>query len=137
MNIGDKVRMVHGREEGVIVGFTRDNLIEVEIEDGFRIPMRRSELVIVSAQEAELFRKNSSSQQTKTSSREALAERGIYLAFVPVNYVVLALYLINNTDFDMPYTLGQEQNSKYTALKGGTLARKNSCQNRRVQLPEF
>ncbi len=127
MNIGDKVRMVHGREEGVIVGFTKDNLIEVEIEDGFRIPMQRSEIVIVSQQEAETFRKNSIAQNTKTpSSRETLAEKGVYLAFIPVNDTVLALYLVNNTDFDMPYTLGQEQNSKYVALKGGTLPRKNS-----------
>lgn len=126
MNIGDKVRMVHGREEGVIVGFTKDNLIQVEIEDGFRIPMRRSEIVLVSQQEAEAFRKNSIPSTAKTSSREPLAERGIYLAFLPLTDVALALYLINNTDFDMPYTLGQEQNGKYTALKGGVLPRKNS-----------
>jgi len=132
MNIGDKVRMVHGREEGVIVGFTRDNLVEVEIEDGFRIPMLRSEIVLVSPEEAARFQKNSSvtdskapASQRRTGS-EVLAERGLYLAFVPVNDIVLALYLINNTDFDTPYTIGQEQNGKYKALKGGVLVRKTS-----------
>ncbi|MCU0354767.1 MAG: DUF2027 domain-containing protein [Cytophagales bacterium] len=129
MNIGDRVRLIHGREEGVIVGFTRDNLIEVEIEDGFRIPVVRSEIVVVSPEEAARFRRDESAETAspaKPRSTDALAEHGVYLAFVPVNDTTLALYLLNNTDFDMPYTLGQEQNGRYQALKGGTLGRKSS-----------
>ncbi len=129
--------MVHGREEGVITGFTKDNLVEVEIEDGFRIPMMRSEIVVVSQQEAESFRATNTPATANTSSREVLAEKGIYLAFVPVNDVVLALYTINNTDFDVPYTLGQEQNGKYKALKGGVLARKTSVKVEEYNVPGF
>ncbi|MDJ1502502.1 DUF2027 domain-containing protein [Xanthocytophaga agilis] len=126
MNIGDKVRMVHGREEGIIVGFTKNHMIEVEIEDGFRIPMLRSEIVIISQEEAARFQKNPVTEPIKNTSRDVLADRGIFLAFIPLNDIGLALYLINNTDFDMPYTLGQEQNGKYKGIKGGSLARKSS-----------
>jgi hypothetical protein len=57
MNIGDRVRLLRGREEGIIVGFGSNNLVEVEIEDGFRIPALRSEVVVVAAEEAQRFRR--------------------------------------------------------------------------------
>jgi len=129
MNIGDKVRMLRGREQGVVLGFTKDNMVEVEIEDGFVIPVLRSELVLVSPDEARL-RKNSIAEKDQTpalrSGREVVAERGIFLAFVPVNDVLLAFHVVNNTDFDLPYTLGTEHEGRYQALRGGVLARKSS-----------
>ena len=129
MNIGDKVRMLRGREEGVIVGFAKGNIVEVEIEDGFAIPVLRSELVVVSPEEARL-RKNSIPENNQTptprSGREAIAERGIFLAFVPINDVLLVLHIVNNTDFDLPYTLGNEHEGRHQALRGGLLERRSS-----------
>ncbi|MDB5242131.1 MAG: mismatch repair protein MutS, partial [Spirosoma sp.] len=37
-----------------------------------------------------------------------LSNQGIYLAFVPVNDREYTLHLINNTDWDLPYVLGEE-----------------------------
>jgi hypothetical protein len=53
MNIGDKVRLVHGREEGVIYAFLPGNVVEIEIEDGFRIPVLRNEIVTISPVESQ------------------------------------------------------------------------------------
>ncbi len=47
MNIGDRVRLLHGNEEGTIRKISSSGRIEVEIEDGFIIPAQKQELVLV------------------------------------------------------------------------------------------
>ncbi|WP_420150069.1 Smr/MutS family protein [Spirosoma sp.] len=111
MNIGDKVRLLRAKEQGVVSRFLPGDMIEIEIEDGFRIPVMRSELVPVSPLEAERLLKNNPYAPQKTvipSASAILANQGIYLAFVPVNDREYTLHLINNTDWEFPYVLGEE-----------------------------
>jgi hypothetical protein len=54
MRIGDKVRLLRGTEEGIIVSI-KGNIVEVEIEDGFTIPAVKSEIVLIDSKEAESF----------------------------------------------------------------------------------
>ena len=111
MNIGDKVRLLRAKEQGVISRFLPGDMIEIEIEDGFRIPVMRSELVAVSPLEAERLLKTSSFAPQKPMAATApaiLSNQGIYLAFVPVNDREYTLHLINNTDWEFPYVLGEE-----------------------------
>ncbi|MBD2755542.1 Smr/MutS family protein [Spirosoma validum] len=118
MNIGDKVRLLRAKEQGVVSRFLPDGMIEIEIEDGFRIPVVRSELVLVSPLEAERLLKTSTyaPQKTVTPSAPAiLSNQGVYLAFVPVNDREYTLHLINNTDWEVPYVLGEES----AAVGGG------------------
>ncbi|MBQ0020806.1 MAG: DUF2027 domain-containing protein [Bacteroidales bacterium] len=49
MNIGDKVRFLHEVGGGVVSGFQGKNIVLVEDEDGFEIPMPVSEVVVVNA----------------------------------------------------------------------------------------
>ncbi|MVM32751.1 DUF2027 domain-containing protein [Spirosoma sp. HMF4905] len=118
MNIGDKVRLLRAKEQGVVSRFLPGNMIEIEIEDGFRIPVMRSELVLVSPMEAERLLKPSIYEPQKTVTPAApaiLSNQGIYLAFVPVNDREYTLHLINNTDWEFPYALGEES----TGVGGG------------------
>ncbi|UFH53044.1 Smr/MutS family protein [Spirosoma sp. KNUC1025] len=118
MNIGDRVRLLRAKEQGVISRFLPGDIIEIEIEDGFRIPVMRSELVPVSPLEAERLLKNTAYAPQKTAAPSAstiLANQGIYLAFVPVNDREYTLHLINNTDWEFPYVLGEES----AAVGGG------------------
>jgi hypothetical protein len=111
MNIGDRVRLLRAKEQGVISRFLPGDMIEIEIEDGFRIPVMRSELVPVSPLEAERLLKTSTYAPQKAVAPKApdvLANQGVYLAFVPVNDREYSLYLVNNTDWEFPYTLGEE-----------------------------
>ena len=111
MNIGDKVRLLRAKEQGVVSRFLPGDMIEIEIEDGFRIPVMRSELVPVSPLEAERLLKTSAFAPQKTAVPSApaiLSNQGIYLAFVPVNDREYTLHLINNTDWEFPYVLGEE-----------------------------
>jgi hypothetical protein len=93
MNIGDKVRMLRGREEGVVTRFLDGKLVEIEIEDGFRIPVLRSELAIVSTEETAQFKKPAAVDLGKQPAKEIIASKGIYMAFVIINDNALALYL--------------------------------------------
>ncbi|MFD2936384.1 Smr/MutS family protein [Spirosoma flavum] len=111
MNIGDKVRLLRAKEQGVVSRFLPGGMIEIEIEDGFRIPVMRSELVPVSPLEAERLLKTSTYAPQKTVTPSApviLSNQGIYLAFLAINDREYTLHLINNTDWEFPYVLGEE-----------------------------
>ncbi|HEV7349878.1 Smr/MutS family protein [Telluribacter sp.] len=133
MNIGDKVRFVHGREEGIISRFLPGNQVEVEIEDGFRIPVLRQEVVVISPLEAQRLKKTPVPEEIKprtaaTSARGTgvFAQKGIYLAFVPINDRELTLHLINNTDWTLPFTFSTSQEGRHTGGAFGTLAPRSS-----------
>lgn len=126
MNIGDRVRLVHGNEEGIISKILDNNLIEVEIEDGFRIPVRRAEIAIVSLEETARFgsKIDLPAIQDKKDA-PILSQKGIYTAYVMLNDKNGALYLLNNTDFDMPFVIGREMAGKYQAIRSGVLPQRN------------
>ncbi|WP_461097928.1 Smr/MutS family protein [Spirosoma luteolum] len=136
MNIGDKVRLLRAKEQGVVSRFLPNGMIEIEIEDGFRIEVMRSDLVTVSPLEAEkLLRPTTFAPQKQappTAAASAIvANQGIYLAFMPVNDREYALHLINNTDWEFPYTLGEESAAptggvQFRGLQAGVLKPKSS-----------
>ncbi len=114
--------MLRGREEGVITRFLPGNQVEMEIEDGFRIPVMRSELVVVSPLEAARFSSGSTLEPPKPSSRpDIVANKGFYLAFMPQNDRDMAVHLVNNTDWELPFTVGEEQGTRFTGLQSGIL----------------
>ena len=81
MNIGDKVRTKHGSEEGIVVKLLPDNIIEIEIEEGFTIPLVKSDVVVVHQAERNEFAPSERSTTTNTPTRERiLATSGFYLS---------------------------------------------------------
>ncbi len=126
MNIGDKVRMLRAKEQGVVTRLLPGNQVEVEIEDGFRIPIMRSELVLVSPLEAERLMKQAPGiEPQKSVVPTIVSNQGIYLGFVPQNDREVALYLVNNTDWDVPYTILEEKGMLTRGLQSGLLKGKS------------
>jgi len=130
MNIGDKVRMLHSSEGGIITKIIDAFLLEVEIEEGFNIPVKRSEVVLIAKEEEQQFgslRPQKQTIDTKSTSNKlrkaepVAAQKGIYLAFVPVNDRQHTMYLINNTDYILPFIVANEQDDKYFPLFAGKL----------------
>jgi len=121
MNIGDKVRMLRAKEQGVVTRFLSGNQVEIEIEDGFRIPVMRSELVVVSPLENERLVKPAGILPQKSITPTIVSNHGVYLAFVPQNDREFALHLINNTDWELPYTFAEERGSLVNGLHNGVL----------------
>ena len=142
MNIGDKVRLLKGSEEGVITQFLENNLIEVEIEDGFAIPVMRSEVVVVAQEESNYFRpiepvreaKPMPSPRDREKARQA---EGIYLAYVPINDQQLSLHLINTTDFAMPYVLGEEADGNFKGVSSGTIEAGSTVKVNNLRVADF
>ncbi len=99
MNIGDRVRLLHGKEEGIIRRISSGGRIEVEIEDGFIIPAVKSEVVVIAAAEKSYF--GASPTEIKEIEAplpvSAPKDQGLYLAFLPINDQQLSLYLINDS----------------------------------------
>ncbi|HEX8426534.1 Smr/MutS family protein [Hymenobacter sp.] len=55
MNVGDRVRLLTGREQGIITRMLSDELVEVAIDNDFTIPVLRREVVVVAADEQKAF----------------------------------------------------------------------------------
>ena len=143
MNIGDKVRLVHGREEGIIYAFLPGNVVEVEIEDGFRIPVLRNEIVTISPIEAQRMVKSGepaklAPQSDKIVSRSAaFAEKGIFLAFLSINDRIVIAHLINNTDWILPFVATASEESVSNGLAAGTLMPRTSQKLSELQIKDF
>ncbi len=147
MNIGDRVRLVHGREEGIVTKILPNNIIEVEIEDGFRIPVKTTEAVVISDIENKVFKSQSNTRASfepqknydkfHGSSTEVLANKGVYMAFVPVNDRELSQYLINNTDWDLPFMLSAGNDPHHKGLASGMLKAKTFVKVQVVFVKDF
>ncbi|WP_439559189.1 DUF2027 domain-containing protein [Dyadobacter sp.] len=143
MNIGDKVRLVHGREEGIIYAFLPRNVVEIEIEDGFRIPVLRNEVVTISPVESQRMQKD---REISTASAKSdvivprnapFAEKGIYMAFVSINDKSLTVHLVNNTDWILPFTASSVVNQVQTGLAAGVLLPRQSQKLTEVLMKDF
>lgn len=103
MNVGDRVRLLHGNEEGVITKISSGGKVEIEIEDGFRIPALKNEVVVISAVEALHFGGEKSELtpliETKPQKTDS-NEKSVFLAYIPLNDKELSIYLCNNSDRD-------------------------------------
>ncbi len=123
MNIGDKVRLIHSKEEGIITRFLKNDVVEVEIEEGFKLPVLRRELAVVSKSEDKAFKPqtNAIEPQIEKRKNDVKADKGIFLAFLPLNDKVVSLHIINNTDWDLPFSLTTGSDKTHRGIIGGFL----------------
>jgi hypothetical protein len=140
MNIGDRVRLLRGREEGIITKILPNDLFEIEIEEGFKIPVQRRELALVSPEEALRFKSPAAQagvEPQRSRTTEIVADQGVYLAFVPLNDRELAQYLVNNTDWDLPFSLSAGTEPHLRGLAAGVLKARSSQKIQDLAVKEF
>lgn len=98
MNIGDKVRILHGNESGVITKISSSGMVEIEIEDGFRIPVHRREVVVVSSVEKQYFGGQQPASPTPSDLvRGNVSGEGVFLGYIPLNDKDHSIYLCNDS----------------------------------------
>lgn len=115
--------MLRGKEEGFITKIINEKLVEVEIEDGFRIPTLRSDLVLVSREEADYFDREQEEEKAPVLPIKGKAvDAGLCLAFHPVNDRDFSVFLINDTKSIVPYTVYYQQKESVTPKVAGHLA---------------
>lgn len=67
LNIGDKVRFLNDVGGGKVSGFQKGGIVLVEDEDGFEIPVRANEVVLVSESEKKINHQQSSTPQQQST----------------------------------------------------------------------
>ncbi|MFC2123866.1 Smr/MutS family protein [Bacteroidota bacterium] len=119
MHVGDRVRLLHDKEEGIIRRILDDRLVEVEIDDGFIIPVLIKELVSIASHEKNTFKKEEGETILRQEVRKITSDQGIYLLFEQKNDNDLDLNLINNTELDILYRVFTADKDIYTGLSAG------------------
>ena len=128
MNVGDRVRLLHGNEEGTITKIFSGGRIEVEIEDGFRIPAMRNEIVVISDAERQYFGdgKVAATKNSPASKPTVPTQTGLFLGYVPLNDKDHSLYFINNTDSELVYSVSEELGDHSLTLSAGLSSAKST-----------
>lgn len=124
MNVGDRVRLLRGNEEGTITRISSGGRIEIEIEDGFRIPALRNEVVVVNEAERQYFGdgKIAAPKETTLAKAAEPSAKGLFLGYIPLNDKDHSIYFINNSDRDFLYSIAEEHGENSLTLSAGLSA---------------
>src|SRR5688572_13010552 len=146
MNIGDRVRLMHGREEGIITRFIGTDQVEIAIDGDFTIPVLRREVVVIAAEEAKFLGQDAALEPTQAQKSQqlftnpvspVLSGSGIYLALTHQSEELLAVNVVNNTDYDLLFTYGEERDGKYKGLLNEKIGQRNSKSVSFLHLKDF
>jgi hypothetical protein len=130
--IGDKVRFLNEKGEGVVSKLLNKTTVAVTIEDGFEIPYLIAELILLSVPETivvpekkEVKVINEPQQYTSKNQVAEKGKEGIYLALSPENHNELAhsdfnVWLINHTNFVIAYTYSIFNNGYFKTVATGS-----------------
>lgn len=121
--IGDKVRVLSSTEEGLVVGIKND-IVEVEIEDGFTIPVLDRDIVVVSSSEREYFGGESTSdEEVEQETFVSRATGEVYVSLVKhQNASGYQLSIINHTTDSIFYHAYRKKESRWIKLDAGELS---------------
>lgn len=142
LKIGDKVRFLNEKGEGIVAAIINKTTVGVTIEDGFQIPFPIAQLVLIAEQDKTPPRPNTNTDvQYQTAAAIAVAtplkqqktkqKEGVYIAFSPENpdnivYSAFNVWLINNTDYQLFFTCSVFQNGNYITIEAGAAKAKET-----------
>ncbi len=143
--IGDKVNFLNESGGGIVTAIVDNRMVKVEVDGGFEMPVMESDLILdYRAKEAD----NITSQfQVRPATSAPVAEpennepervseispyfdvkeeKGIYFAYEPHDQQwlltgALDILLINNTKYDILYSLFMEQNDEMVGIDYGSI----------------
>lgn len=136
MHIGDKVKVIRGTEEGVITRIVNDKIVEIEIQDGFIIPVNRKEIVVVSQKEAKAFGSDKEVPYNNQSKKNIISEKGLYIAFSGKDNE-LACYFINNTDYQLIFSFYEEKEGNSLSIKADKIDPKEYILLKNISMQHF
>ncbi len=140
MNIGDKVRLLHGNESGVITKISSGGRMEIEIEDGFRIPVMKNEVVVISAAETQYFGEGKTPETATanySNKSTSAKDEGLFLAYFPINDKDHSIYLINNTARDYIVLVSEVYGPNSRTLLAGDLPAKTTKKVSEKSIADF
>ena len=143
--VGDKVNFLNESGGGIVTAIVDSRMVKVEVNGGFEMPVMESDLILdYRAKEAENITSQFHSRPTTPAPAaependepervseispyfEVKEEKGIYLAYEPHNQQWLLtgkldIFLINNTKYDILYSLFMEQNDEMAGIDYGSI----------------
>lgn len=75
INIGDKVRFLHEKGGGTVSGFRKGGLILVEDSDGFEIPMKEGDLVVIPSEKPQSEKAGMPSSESPQQNRPMASQQ--------------------------------------------------------------
>ncbi len=121
MKIGDKVRLVHGKESGTITRIIDAQQVEVEIEDGFRIPVAAREITIISSTEDILTGKVSTPTEVHEATSLQSLEGNVQIAFQAFNDRTHRVLLINQRNCSILFSCYKKTKQSTQLIHSGLL----------------
>lgn len=119
--IGDHVRLLAGKEQGYVRAI-RKNIVDVEIEDGFIIPVLDKELAVISSEEKKYFQ---SEHINQLEEGEKAVDGELFMALQPVENMHYNLILINQTLSEILFTSYINSIRGWQSLQHGELRTKD------------
>lgn len=138
MKIGDKVRFLNEIGGGIVKGFQGKDIVLVENEDGFDIPMLIRECVVIETDDYNMKRKAppapvKTEEPAKPAKPEirsrAIEMKGgdvlnVYLAFVPEDVKTISTspfeaYLVNDSNYYLYYTYMNAEGAAWNVRSHG------------------
>ncbi len=145
MNIGDKVRFLNDVGGGIISGFQGKDTVLVQDEDGFDMPVLRSECIVVQTDSYNLEMTAEEALQAEivadSNKEEALESPvletpegevlNIYLAFVPRDIKSISTssfdaYLVNDSNYFVYYTYSNQVSDEAWSCRSHDLIAPNT-----------
>ena len=104
MLIGDKVRMLHGSGEGIIIRMDGENAL-VMLNEGIEIPVNRKHLVLVRSIQEHLPQEKKAIEIKNDVSEKRrgmlFLSQGLYLAGIPTSPHLTEFFLVNQSDYSV------------------------------------
>ncbi len=146
---GDKVKFLNEKGGGIVTRIIDSAMVEVAIEEGFDVPVKISDIILVDASDASSRLFNVEYKIDRPSPLETITERpaessespvflaldqaeGIYMAVKPHDQKLLIagyvdVILINHTGMDVLYNLYKRSGSSYEAADYGSIGPRSTA----------
>lgn len=147
MKIGDKVRFLNDVGGGIVTGFQGKNIVLVEDEDGFSVPVQSSEVVVIVTDDYNMeipqkddepvkkpaaAKKETVEEEKEPETEEVPVELAggdalnVSLAFVPedikmINATSFDTYLVNDSNYYLDYLYMSGENTAWKVRARGTV----------------
>lgn len=141
LKIGDRVRFLNDVGGGIVTAYLDDKMVEVKTDDGFELPILATELLPDLSTGYGINDDDSDTEEHVTNQshriedevaiktedyRHAKFKGEAFLAITPDNEKLLhvsdlKLYIINDSNYSLYYTISQTEGSVYELIKTGQL----------------
>ncbi len=128
--VGDRVRFLNEKGEGVITRIEANHTAHVELEDGFSFPFPVSQLVAIHDPTKEKEKKAVAKMETgihKLNEKNPTKNEGVFLAFLPSEpknflFSSIDVYLLNTLEISILYAISNLSEGLYYLVQNGTIA---------------